>query len=251
MTFNPKVSIIVPLYNCEKYITQCLDSIFAQTYKNIEVFCIDNESKDNSYNIIKDLKQNKYPDLIVDSAPNLYPFCWEEARDKALEKMTGDYCLVMASDDYLDTSFIQKNVDIFSKSPKKILAIQSGIMGVQNGTQLGVTKYFYTSVEEMKQKLLQQCVVNTPTVLYNRELYDRGLLKTDPEAFSGAADYDMHCNLAHNNVMIYPVPDWLGYYYRWHAEQATWGMHRSSIKYDVLIQEKWKNKWTQDLQKKI
>jgi glycosyltransferase EpsH len=133
--FNPKVSVIVPLYNCEKYIEQCLDSIFAQSYKNLEVFCIDNESKDNSYNIIKRLKEEKYPQLIIDTAPNIYPFCWEEARDKALEKMTGDYCLIMASDDYLENDFIKRYVQIFSKAPNTILALQSGIMGVQDGRQ--------------------------------------------------------------------------------------------------------------------
>ena len=246
MSFNPKVSIIVPLYNCEKYIEQCLDSIFSQTYKNIEVFCIDNESKDGSYELIKKLKREKYPQLIVDSAPNIYPFCWEEARDKALEMMTGDYCLVMASDDYLEKDFISKYIQIFSKSPEKILALQSGIMGIQDGKQLGVTKYFYKNLEEMKRMLLERCVVNTPTVIYNRKLYERGLLKTNPETFSGAADYDMYCNLVNNGVMIYPVPDWLGYYYRWHEGQATWGMHKSNIRYDSLIQEKWKNKWKQD-----
>jgi len=249
--FNPKVSIIIPLYNCEKYIEQCLDSVFNQTYKNIEVFCIDNESKDSSYDIIKNIKNNKYNNLIIDSAPNIYPYCWEEARDMALEKMSGDYCLIMASDDYLDTKFIEKNINIFSKAPNKIFALQSGIMGIKDGTQLGVTGYFYKNIQEMKNLLLQKCVVNTPTVIYNRSLYDKGLLKTNPETYSGAADYDMYCNLVDNGVMIYPIPETLGYYYRWHAEQATWGMHKSNVKYDVLIQEKWKNKWTQDLQKKI
>lgn len=243
--FNPKVSVIVPLYNCEKYIEQCIDSIFNQTYKNLEVFCIDNESKDSSYEIIKKLKKDKYPQLIVDSAPNIYPFCWEEARDKALEMMTGDYCLIMASDDYLEKDFIKKYVEIFSKSPKKILALQSGIMGVQEGKHLGVTKYFYKNLEEMKEKLLERCIINTPTVIYNRSLYDSGLLKTKPETYSGAADYDMYCNLVDKGVMIYPVPDWLGYYYRWHEGQATWGMHRSNVRYDLLIQENWRNKWKQ------
>lgn len=243
--FNPKVSIIIPLYNCEKYIEQCIDSVFSQTYKNIEVFCIDNESTDNSYQIIKDLKSKKYPNLIIDSAPNIYPYCWEEARDKALQLMTGDYCIVIASDDFLHNDFIKKYIDIFAKSPNKILALQSGIMGIQDDKTLGVTKYFYKSIDDFKKQLLEKCVVNTPTVMYNRKLYDMGLLKTKPEKYSGAADYDMYFNLADNNIMVYPIPDWLGYYYRWHSEQATWGMHKSNIKYDILIQKFWRDKWIQ------
>lgn len=244
--FNPKVSIIVPLYNCEQYIEQCLDSIFAQTYENIEVFCIDNESTDDSYKIIKRLKKEKYESLIIGSVPNIFPFCWEEARDYALAKMTGEYCLIMASDDYLDKDFIKKNMEIFSHAPKKILALQSGIMGVQDGKHLGITKWTYKSIKEMKKQLLERSVVNTPTVIYNRQLYDMGLLSTEPATYSGAADYDMYCKLANEGVMIYPAPDWLGYYYRWHAGQATWGMHKSNIKYDVLIRDYWRNIWRQD-----
>ena len=52
----------------------------------------------------------------------------------------------------------------------------------------------------------------------------------------------MYCNLADNDVMIYSVPDWLGYYYRWHEGQATWGMHKTNVKYDALIQNHWKQK---------
>ena len=243
MTFNPKVSIIVPLYNCEKYIEECIDSIYAQTYKNIEVICIDNESTDSSYEAIKKLKEEKYSDLIIGSAPNIYPLCWEESRDKGLEIMSGEYCMVMASDDYLEKQFIEKYINIFSKSPNKILALQSGIMGIQNGKNVGVVKYYYKNLDEMKRELLKKCVVNTPTVMYNKRLYETGLLKTRPDLYSGAADYDMYFNLVNADVMIYPVPDWLGYYYRWHENQATWQMHKSSVRYDLLIQEKWKNKW--------
>ena len=52
MINDPKISIIVPCYNSEKYIVPCLEGIKNQTYSNIEVIVIDNESKDNTYNII-------------------------------------------------------------------------------------------------------------------------------------------------------------------------------------------------------
>ena len=49
-----KVSIIIPIYNSEKYLKQCLESIINQTYKNIEIICINDGSTDNSEKIIKD-----------------------------------------------------------------------------------------------------------------------------------------------------------------------------------------------------
>lgn len=242
--FNPKITIIIPLYNCEKYIEQCIDSVYSQTYKNIEVICMDNESTDNSYNILKKLRSEKYPELIIDIVPNIYPFCWDEVRDKAMQIMTGDYVIVMGSDDYLEREFINNYVNIFSKAPNKIMAIQSAILGVNNiGDKIGITKHAYSSLQEFKTCLLSKCVVNTPTVMYNTKLYKIGLLNTDPKNYSGAADYNMYCNIADKEIMIYPVPQWLGYYYRWHEGQATWGMHKSNIKYDELIKNIWAKKW--------
>lgn len=49
-----KVSVIIPVYNVEKYLRECLDSIINQTYRNLEIICIDDGSLDNSINILKD-----------------------------------------------------------------------------------------------------------------------------------------------------------------------------------------------------
>ena len=50
----PKFSIIIPVYNVEKYIRKCLDSVFSQTYKDYEVIVINDGTKDNSMEMIKD-----------------------------------------------------------------------------------------------------------------------------------------------------------------------------------------------------
>ena len=52
-----KISIIIPVYNSEKFINKCLDSIINQTYKNIEIICINDGSTDNSLNILKKYKK--------------------------------------------------------------------------------------------------------------------------------------------------------------------------------------------------
>ena len=53
----PDVSIIVPIHNSEKYLERCLDSVCGQTYKNIEIICVDGGSKDNSPSILKRYKE--------------------------------------------------------------------------------------------------------------------------------------------------------------------------------------------------
>jgi glycosyltransferase involved in cell wall biosynthesis len=59
------VTIIVPCFNVKEYITECLDSVFVQTYTNIEVICIDNNSTDDTYQFLEKLKQ-KYPTLLIE-----------------------------------------------------------------------------------------------------------------------------------------------------------------------------------------
>ena len=240
--FQPKVSVIVPCYNTEKYIEQCVESIFSQTYKNIEVIAVDNESKDKSFDKLLSLKE-KYPSLIIDTAPNIYRHSWDEPRTKGLELSTGKYITFICSDDYLENDYIENCMNLILSAPEKIKALQSPIRNIKNNKPEGFQRHLYHSLQEFKNFSLTRCVVNTPTVIYNRDLYEKGLLKTNPELYLGAADYDMYCNLANNKVFIYPSPNWLGYNYRWHEEQCTWGMHKEEINYDSLIQEYWRGKW--------
>lgn len=93
-----KVSIIIPIYNSEKYLKQCLESIINQTYKNIEIICINDGSTDNSEKIIKDyLKTNK--NITYLKQPNAGQSI---ARNKGLEKATGDFILFVDSDDFIE-----------------------------------------------------------------------------------------------------------------------------------------------------
>ena len=58
-----KVSILVPIYNVEKYLPKCLESVFAQTYKNVDYVFVDDCSSDNSLNVLKQsLAKNNIPD---------------------------------------------------------------------------------------------------------------------------------------------------------------------------------------------
>lgn len=237
-----RITIAIPCYNAEKWVTKAVESALNQDYKNVEVIAIDNESKDNTLNILLNLKE-KYSSLIVDTAPNIYRHSWDEAREKSLTMFTGDYITFMCSDDYLEPDYVSKMVQILSKMPDKIKAIQSPIRNIVNETPNGFQGHTYKTLNELKNLLLTKSVVNTPTVFYKRELYELGLLKAYPEKYYGASDYDLYCRLADANVFIYPAPNWIGYNYRWHDEQCTWGMHKEPVKYDKLIQDYWKEKW--------
>ena len=108
-----KVSIIVPVYNVEKYLEKCLVSLTNQTYSNIEIILVDDGSTDNSSSICDLYK--KYSSVKVYHKKN---GGLSDARNFGIKKATGDYYSFIDSDDYVDTDFIEKllNEAIRSKS---------------------------------------------------------------------------------------------------------------------------------------
>jgi len=146
--------------------------------------------------IIDELKKD-YPNLIISHAENIYPNCWDEARAEGYRLMTGDYMTVIGSDDKMHPEYIQKCIDLVLKAPEKIKVIQSPARGIalKDGKTIetGMIENTYSSTKQLKQELLQRCVVNSPSVFYKASLYHDGLLETFPEKYGGAADYDLYC----------------------------------------------------------
>lgn len=242
-----KFSIIIPCYNAEKWIEECLISALTQTYENAEVIFVDNESTDESLQIAKEVKKN-YPDLTISSAPNIYRYSWEEPVEEGLKLATGEYFTIVGADDYIAEDYVENIVNVIAPAKDKIKVLQSPIMGLRGNKEafLGQIKHSYTSTIELKRMLFEKCPVNTPTVVYSKELHDKGIVRWQSHKFLGAVDYDLYFNLVDNGIFIYPYPKWLGYYYRWHEEQATWGMHKEPTNFDQKIKQHWRDKWTQN-----
>lgn len=98
-----KVSIIVPVYNSEKYISKCLDSIINQTYKNIEIIVINDGSKDNSIDILKEYER-KYSNIILIDKKNEGV---SKTRNLGIKKSTGDYIMFIDNDDFIDKDYVE------------------------------------------------------------------------------------------------------------------------------------------------
>ena len=244
MPVSPKASIIIPCYNAADWVEQCVLSAINQDYDNYEVIAIDNESSDSTMKKLLDL-QDQYPDtLTATSEKNIYPNCWDEARLKGFEMATGDYFFTLASDDFYDHNYVSNCMKYFNAAKDRILALQSPIKNVQaDGTSVGYQAHQYKSMDELKDLLLTKCPVNSPTVVYNRKIFDNGDFTTKPETYGGAADYDLYCQLADKDIFIWPAHKYTGYNYRWHPQQATWNVHREGVNYDQMIQNFWKKKW--------
>lgn len=102
----PKISIIIPVFNLEGYITKCIQSLLQQTYSNIEIIIIDDGSTDNSWKIIQSLVQKD--NRIVAKHQNNGGTA--RARNAALELVSGEYITFVDGDDTLTCETIKKNV---------------------------------------------------------------------------------------------------------------------------------------------
>lgn len=102
MAKNIKISVIVPVYNVEKYIRQCLESIINQTYKNLEIIIVNDGTRDNSMKIVEEYLSDERIKVINKENGGL-----ASARNRGIEEVTGEYISFVDSDDYLKTSMYE------------------------------------------------------------------------------------------------------------------------------------------------
>ena len=132
---NKLVSIIVLTYNSEKYIKNCLQSIFKQTYKNIELIVIDSNSEDKSVDLIREtLREYKGAQKVILSDKNLG---YAKGNNLGIKQSKGDYVVILNPDIVLDKDFIQKIIDTFEKD-KKIGSVQAKILQLNHGIKTNI-----------------------------------------------------------------------------------------------------------------
>ncbi len=103
-----KISVIVPVYNVDKYLYKCVSTILKQTLKEIEIICVNDGSTDSSLNILKDFKKEDERIIIIDKKNGGYG----TACNKGLEAASGEYISIIESDDFIDEHMFENLYDI-------------------------------------------------------------------------------------------------------------------------------------------
>lgn len=104
------ISIIVPIYNCEKYLEKCIKSLINQTYKDLEIILINDGSTDNSYEICKKYKKIDKRIKIINNNNKGVSY----SRNQGIKIAKGDYITFVDADDYIETNTYQKVLSKFS-----------------------------------------------------------------------------------------------------------------------------------------
>lgn len=157
-----KVSVIVPVYNAENTIDRCLESITKQTYTNLEIICINDGSKDNSYEILKKISQKDSRILVINKENGGV----SSARNSGLSRATGKYIAFIDIDDYMEEDMIESLVSRLEKDNSELVICNYKIK--QNN---------YISDNDFDEKNL---LMNKKEFLKNFSFYARKVLTNQP-----------------------------------------------------------------------
>ncbi|WP_454861525.1 glycosyltransferase family 2 protein [Peribacillus frigoritolerans] len=117
MEFNNVVSIIVPVYNSEKHLIKCLNSILSQSYKNIEVLLVNDGSTDSSGRICEEFAKKDCRVKAIhqkNSGPSV-------ARNNGIDAATGDYIQFVDSDDYIESNMTKKLIEAMNMNVQLVI----------------------------------------------------------------------------------------------------------------------------------
>lgn len=166
-----KVSVIVPVYNTEKYLRQCLDSLANQTLKEIEIIVINDGSKDNSQ-VILDEYSSKYNNFKVFVKEN---GGLSSARNLGIEKSTGKYITFLDSDDFVLSNMYEKMYKKIEEDKSDILVTNLyRYFDERNGVVL-------KAIHTYSDKIYKNFIIGSPCAcgkLYKKSLFNNIKFRT-------------------------------------------------------------------------
>lgn len=183
---NEKVTIIVPLYNGEKTVEKCLNSIINQTYKNLEIIVINDASTDNSLNIINWIASKDERINIITNLKNMGP---SYGRNIAISKATGEYIMFCDADDWMEENAVE--VAINSIKEKKV----------------DILRFSFKRVFENRKEKIDTYTdeyINTIFTKDNLHIFTNDLLKNRIQAYTWAGIYktDIIKNVKFNENIV-------------------------------------------------
>lgn len=207
-SYNPKVSIVVPVYNGENFVNEAIDSILSQTYKNYEIIVVDDGSKDRTKKVLQKYK-NKIRYFYKENGGVA------SALNYGISKMTGDYFAWLSHDDCYYPNKLESQIDVLSQLSDKNTIIFSNFDLVNESCKfIAKTNYLNnTSNKELCKTYypVLKGIINGDTILINKKCFeDVGLFD---ERLKTTQDYDM--------------------WYRLFKKYASYCVNESLVKYRV------------------
>lgn len=215
-----KVSIIIPIYNTEKYVSQCLESVLNQTLRDIEIICINDGSRDNSLRILQNYAQQDNRIVVVDIKNSGAGI----ARNKGLEIAKGEYIGFIDSDDWVSENYFEELYTLTKANNADMSATSKAVLWYSEDK--ADYKYLGFNENETVCKTIEdkERVVITTGVTWNKIYRNSFLKKNNIKCYEikGCACEDNYFSVLSiilANTII--VTDTCEYYYRQNPESIT------------------------------
>src|SRR4051812_17123874 len=193
-----KISVIIPCYNVQLYVADCLNSLINQTHKDIEIICVNDGSTDNTGIILEQFK-SKYPALIsVLFVPNGGA---PAARNIGLKNSTGNYIQFLDADDIIAADKFEKQLTGFEKN---VDVVVSDRVHKNHDLTRTLNTYYFNEIENNPLETAVKRVITTCNPLYKKEVVTG--LKGYDEQLKSAQDWDFHIRLVLADYKIKYVP---------------------------------------------
>jgi len=214
---NKLTSIILPTYNGEKYIKRAIESVLNQTYQDFEIVVVDDFSKDNTVNIVKDLQKDN---------PSIKLLCLNEnsggpalPKNKGFEISSGEYISYLDQDDEWFPNKLQEQIDLFTNSPKNNLGLVS--CGANLIDSDGKCFSIFTPVKKeniFPEILLRNPIYSNSSVMIKREVIN--VVGRRDENIKYSEDLDMWIRIAKAGYSIDYIYQSL-FRYQFHEDNVT------------------------------
>lgn len=182
----PQISVIIPIYNVEKYIYQCMDSIVNQTLKDIEIICVDDLGNDKSMDIVSDFAKNDKRIKIAKHRKNLG---LSSARNTGLNLSTAPYIMFLDSDDYYEPNMCEKMLKAITESKSDIAICGINIIYESNkGWKKSDAKYYKIKFEG-KQNITDDILLKTDVSAWNK-IYRKSIIDKFNISFPDGLKYE-------------------------------------------------------------
>ncbi|MBA6412299.1 glycosyltransferase [Parahaliea sp. F7430] len=188
----PLVSVIIPCYNSEKYLSECIDSVLSQDYENIEIIAVDDGSTDGTLNILKQFKT-----IYFYTQPNSGA-C--SARNKGFISSSGKYIKFLDSDDFLEPNVISKQVELSEALSDKHIVY--GDYYLLREAKKKYTNTFIGDGDQTAHLIINDILTSTP--LHRRSMLDHvGGFDT---RFQSSQEWNLHIRLSSEGFIFHHQP---------------------------------------------
>ncbi len=221
-----KISVIVPVYNVEDYLKQCLDSLINQTYKDIEVIVVNDKTPDNSQKIVDEYKKKdrRIVSIIHDVNKGL-----GGARNTGIKNATGDYIAFLDSDDWLALNTFEKLIEEININKSDV--IKFGRIEKFNTYETYFSPKLNKTYTDGWQELKDSASEKVFTPVCSCSIYKTDFLKNNQILFPEKLLFEDFSFTFKTQLLATSISYINGYYYYWRRDRE------GSITYSVNLRD--------------